>query len=492
MSMDWSDYRLAAHSSQLNHQQALRLVEAQATKGHWQRINRWLPKLIGYGVAEEERQGSALAMADWLLLQHQSALAQELLDLVDWGKADADAWLLRGQAALSNHQIELAECHLIRALVLPGGRAIGAYRLGQLKRSQGQFDQAASWFIASLNCVPKPSYIHHELQFIRCSEALLPELVTFYEAMCVRQPNRALMRQMLSHYLMKKGDMKRAIQESRHAARMGLGKLRQFLAPATAEPTPPDFVILGAPKGGTTSVLRWLGHVPGLWCHPRKELNFFDGLYCYGPSWYCAQFPRFRDGLNILRGEATPNYFSHPEAAARIAALMPEARMVVLLRNPIDRAISWIEHLRRLEGLEGSTEHWLQLELQELELLTPAELASKPRIGTGALQDSCYDLHLQRWLKHLPHNPPLLLSSDLLFQQPEVELSRLLEFLGQPSNPTPWLEHWKPLNTSPIPPPPIPTQLVNRLDAFFSNHCEQSLTNAMRHKMNRPRPEGGT
>ena len=119
MSIDWSDYRLAAHSSQLNHQQALRLVKAQAAKGNWQRINRWLPKLIGYGVAEEERQGSALAMANWLLLQHQSALAQEILNLVDWGNADADAWLLRGQAALSNHQIELAECHLIRALVLP-------------------------------------------------------------------------------------------------------------------------------------------------------------------------------------------------------------------------------------------------------------------------------------------------------------------------------------------------------------------------------------
>ena len=104
------------------------------------------------------------------------------------------------------------------------------------------------------------------------------------------------------------------------------------------------------------------------WCHPRKELNFFDGFYCYGSSWYCAQFPRFRDTANILRGEATPNYFSHPEAAPRIAALMPDARMVVLL-DPLSRAISWLQHLRRLEGVEGTIEHWLQLE-PGTELLT--------------------------------------------------------------------------------------------------------------------------
>ena len=160
MSMDWSDYRLAAHSSQLNHQQVLRLVKAQATKGHWKRINRWLPKLIGYGVAEEERQGSAIAMANWLLLGNNSPSPRNYSSW--WTGADADAWLLRGQAASATTKSNWPNA-MIRALVLPRGRAIGAYRRAA-QALQGQFDQAASWFIASLNCDPKPSYIHHELQ----------------------------------------------------------------------------------------------------------------------------------------------------------------------------------------------------------------------------------------------------------------------------------------------------------------------------------------
>ena len=476
MTLLWSDCRQAARSGQLSHSQLLQLLEQQAASGHWQRIHHWLPALIRNGIVTQERQGSAIAVAAWLQRQRRTSLAQELLALVHWADADADAWLLRGQVALSAGDTDTAERHLIRALVLPGGQATAAYRLGQLFRSRGQFDQAASWFLASLSCDPEPFHIHNELQFTRCSDALLPELVSFYEALCARQPQRALARQLLAHYLIKQGNAKRAIEESRQAARLELGPLSNQLAPASADPTPPDFLILGVPKGGTTAVLRWLDHVPGLWCHPRKELHFFDGRYAYGSAWYCAQFPRFQPGAAILRGEATPNYFSHPDTAARVAELMPQARLVVLLRDPLARAVSWVQHLQRLEGLEGSAAHWLELELQQLEPLTSAQLATQHRTGTGALQDSCYDLHLQRWQQHLPHNPPLLLSSDRLFAEPATELSRLLQFLGQTSDPSPWLQHWKPLNVNPSAPATVPEPLRQRLQAFFDRHCQQSLT----------------
>ena len=476
MSLRWSDCRQAARNGQLTHQQLLQLLEVQAASGHWQRISRWLPTLMRNGLASGERQGSAIAMAAWLQRQRQITLAQELLNLVDWSHADANAWLLRGQVTLSNRQPDLAEHHLIQALVLPDGQATAAYRLGQLHRSRGKFDQAASWFLASLRCNPEPFHIHNELQFTRSSEALLPELVRFYEALCQQQPKRALVRQLLAHYLIKKGDAHRAIEESRQAARLELGPLAEQLAPATAEPTPPDFLILGVPKGGTTAVLRWLDHLPGLWCHPRKELHFFDGRYAYRPSWYCAQFPRFQEGSGILRGEATPNYFSHPETAARVSALMPNARLVVLLRDPLARAVSWVQHLQRLEGLEGSVDDWLDIELQQLEKLTSEQLSKQTRIGTGALQDSCYDLHLQRWQQLQPNNPPLLLSSDRLFAQPEGELRRLLQFLGQPSDPTPWLNDWKPLNVNPRAPAALSAELQQRLNTFLKRHCEQTYT----------------
>ena len=471
----WRQCRASARRGELSHAQLMELARTAAEHQRWDRLQRWLPALLRTAVAPGERQGSAIAVAAWLQRQRRPDLAQPCLALVDWEAADAQAWLLRGQVAQILGQWHAAQRHLIRALVLPGGQAIAAYRLGQLHRSSGDFDHAAAWFLASLSADPEPFHIHNELQFTRCSDQLLPELVAFYRALCVREPERALPRQLLAHYLIKQGNSAAAIAESRRAARLELGERTPLLAPPEAEPTPPDFLILGVPKGGTTAVLRWLGHQPGLWCHPRKELHFFDGRYAYGSAWYAAQFPRFLPDAAVLRGEATPNYFSHPDTPARVAQLMPGVRAVVLLRDPLQRAISWVQHLQRLEGLEGSVASWLEQELQQLEAMSAEQLACAPRIGTGALQDSCYDLHLFRWQQVLSAEQMLLLSSDQLFRNPVPQLSRLMQFLQQPADPMPWLAHWRPLNVNPVAPATLPEPLSRRLQGFLSRRCEHAL-----------------
>ena len=474
MTKPWSRFRTAAHRGELSHAQLLSQLQAQAALGHWARIERWLPLLLLHGVGAGERQGSRIATADWLQRQRRSALAHDCLNLVDWQQADGHVWLLRGQVAKSLGQIAQAQHHWIRALMLPKVRSAAAYRLGQLQRSAGDFDQAAAWFLASLQADPKPFHVHNDLHYTRCSEALLPELVAFYAHLCAKRPRWALSRQLLAHYLAQSGDLEGAIRESRRAARLGLAGRSSLLSVPDQQPTPPDFLILGVPKGGTTATLRWLEHQQGLWCHPRKELHFFDVRYHHGHAWYCAQFPRFQESAGILRGEATPNYFSHSESPARVAALMARVRLVVLLRDPLQRAISWVQHLQRLEGLKGTVESWLQHELNSLQHLAPDELAQHPRVGTGALQDSCYDLHLQRWQQTLPEAPMLLLSSDRLFQDPAPQLRRLLAFLEQADDPSPWLEQWRPLNVNPDGRAQLSAELQQELRAFLSQHCQQS------------------
>ena len=471
----WSDCRDAARRGQLSHADLVQLLEAQAAVNHWARINRWLPLLLERGVGLGERKGSLIAIASWLLRQRRAELANRLLTQLNWSEAGATEWLLRGKVAHRIGETEAAEQHLSKASALPGGQPEAAYRLAQLYRTSGKFDQAAIWYLATLTCDPEPFVIHNELQFTRCSEQLLPELVSFYEGLCKLQPERALAAQFLAHYLSKQGDLERSIAESRRGARLELDTFQDKLAAPEAPPTPPDFLILGMPKGGTTAVLRWLDHVPGIWCHPRKELHFFDGRFAFGREWYCAQFPRFQDDANILRGEATPNYFSDPQTPARVAELMPRARLVVLLRDPLSRAVSWVQHLQRLEGLDGSVAHWLERELGQLEPLNADQLTAHPRIGTGALQDSCYDMHWKRWRQALPDNPPLLLSSDRLFAHPEVELSALLKCLGKKGDARPWLRHWRPLNVNPQASETLPTDLHQRLERFLQAQCQQTL-----------------
>ena len=472
----WRECRTAARQGTLQHKQLLQLLEAAAAQKRWDRIQVWILPLLLHAITDGEREGSAIACADWLLQQQHPNLAKDCLELVNWPTADADAWYLRSCVAQSLGLTQEAQQHLIRTLAVPGGLAIVTYRLGQLHRSRGDFDQAAAWFLASLRCNPEPFHIHIELQFTRCSNSLLPELIDFYVQLCDQQPDRTQPRQFLAHYLLKQGRMKESIHESCQAARLGLGPLSEQLDNKKAAPTPPDFVIIGVPKGGTTSLIHWLNHCPYLWCHPRKELSFFDENFELGEEWYCAQFPRFKADAKVLRGEATPNYFSHLQTPERFAKLIPNGRAILLLRDPVQRALSWIRHLQRLEGLVGSLDHWLTLELDQLETLSSEELLHHPRIGTGALQDSCYDVHLHNWQKHIDVSKQMLvLSSESMFQAPASQLQRVLSFLNQPDDPSPWMDEWRAVNVNPGVPEQATTGLLKRLEEFLYRQCHESM-----------------
>ena len=125
----------------------------------------------------------------------------------------------------------------------------------------------------------------------------------------------------------------------------------------------PNVVVIGAMKCGTTSLHHYLDLHPEIAMSQPKELNFFfgpdgpdreppdwsRGNWHRGPAWYAGQF----DPAAAVRGEASPGYTSpsYPEVAGRMAALIPGARLVYAVRDPVRRAISQYWHHRR-QGTE--------------------------------------------------------------------------------------------------------------------------------------------
>ncbi len=109
----------------------------------------------------------------------------------------------------------------------------------------------------------------------------------------------------------------------------------------------PDMIIIGAMKCGTTSLFRYLAEHPDFFPPMTKEIHFFDSKYDQGLDWYRRRFPtkikrltcRLR-GRRIITGEASPYYMFHPHAMRRIASILPTVKLIVLLRNPVDRAYS--------------------------------------------------------------------------------------------------------------------------------------------------------
>lgn len=107
----------------------------------------------------------------------------------------------------------------------------------------------------------------------------------------------------------------------------------------------PDFVILGAQKAGTTSLAAWLARHHACFIAPEKEVHYFDLGLAKGEAWYRSRFAGAP--WRARAGEATPYYLFHPACAARIARTLPAAKLVVLLRDPVERAISGYFHAVR-------------------------------------------------------------------------------------------------------------------------------------------------
>lgn len=112
-------------------------------------------------------------------------------------------------------------------------------------------------------------------------------------------------------------------------------------------PPLPNFFIVGAARAGTTSLARYLETHPQVFIPLIKEVDFFDREENYrkGVDWYRRQFAGA--GGESAIGDASPFYMFIPDAIPRMAALLPEARLIVLLRNPVDRAYSHYWMLRK-------------------------------------------------------------------------------------------------------------------------------------------------
>jgi hypothetical protein len=110
----------------------------------------------------------------------------------------------------------------------------------------------------------------------------------------------------------------------------------------------PTFLIIGAPKCGSSALYAHLAGDPRVVLSRSKEPAYFTAEYGRGQAWYEAQFP----GEGEAVGEATVGYLSDPLAAERIHDLLPDARLVVLVRNPFDRARShyWWRHNNGVEA----------------------------------------------------------------------------------------------------------------------------------------------
>ena len=205
---------------------------------------------------------------------------------------------------------------------------------------------------------------------------------------------------------------------------------------ATAGARPlPDFLIIGAQKAGTTALYAYLRGHPAITGPSWKEVSYFDRHYARGEAWYRGNFPNVVRARGKLVGEASPSYIFHPLGPERVKALVPEARLVALVRNPVDRALSHYHHEVALGREPLRFEDAIDAEEERLRG-EEKRLAAEPGYFSQAWWSHAYKARgryaeqLERWLELFPREQLLILPSEDLDTDPEWTHAQVLEFLG--------------------------------------------------------------
>jgi hypothetical protein len=194
----------------------------------------------------------------------------------------------------------------------------------------------------------------------------------------------------------------------------------------------PDFLIIGAQKAGTTALYAYLRWHPQITGPSFKEVSFFDRHYAQGERWYRAHLPIRSRGVV---GEASPSYLFHPSAAERVARLLPQVRLIALLRNPVDRAYSHYQHEVALGREPLSFEDAIAREEMRLEgevdrMLRDPAYFSDAWWNHTYVSRGRYAEQLERWFAAFPREQLLVLLTDELAAETRGTYGRVLEFLG--------------------------------------------------------------
>ena len=177
--------------------------------------------------------------------------------------------------------------------------------------------------------------------------------------------------------------------------------------------TKPTFIGLGVQKCATTWIFDVLNDHPNIFVPEKRQLNYFAHNYGYGLQWYLNKFPKTTNA-NYAAGEFSTEYFHDPLAPIRIKNIYPDIKLLLSLREPVDRLISNHKHEVRVGHFIGP------------DLSVEAGIKNNPTY----IEQGMYSDHLQRWLEYFPREQIHVIFCDDMKTNPDQLVHDLYKFLN--------------------------------------------------------------
>jgi len=203
----------------------------------------------------------------------------------------------------------------------------------------------------------------------------------------------------------------------------------------------PDFIIIGAGRAGTTALYTYLIQHPSIITastdndEPVADLHFFEYMISDKISWYKSHFPR-KSKNSFVTGEFTSTYMYHKNVPERIFNLIPKIKLIVILRNPIDKAYSTYNQQSHFNEVTSSFEETIKAEFARIDLnknhieYTNNNPNFDNYVEYNIIRHGIYFNYLEKWLKIFPKKQIFVVDSNELENFPQQTLNKVFEFLN--------------------------------------------------------------
>ncbi|WP_413167430.1 sulfotransferase domain-containing protein [Capilliphycus salinus ALCB114379] len=345
----------------------------------------------------------------------------------------------QGQIQAQQRKWEEAICSYKKAIEIQPESHQAYIQLGDAFRSSGNLDWSIDCYIKAVQIDPKVGVSYVRLKRLIDHPDILPNQIErisqFGLEVLKERANNKQAQSIVINGLSSLGKVEEAIKFCKQIAYENNVRLKpNFVKNHWDESNKrePHFIIAGFMKCGTTSLYDYIAQHPNVLPASQKEIMFFnnENLYGLGLDWYRANFPPIPENSTYLTGEASTLYGFDSTVAQRLRKGFPNIKLIFILRNPVDRAISHYFFDLKSRGLSTSIDKIVSLGIKKVSQMKNVEQDING--CRGVVSAGLYVYFLKQWMNIFPKEQILVLTLEDLAKNTEDVMNRVFNFLDLP------------------------------------------------------------